>query len=659
MSGRHLTSSDLAPAERPRRRSPRTVVKFVAALAMVGLVTAAMLPTAAAAPQAEQWSLDQLAMEFIQRDVRGDGVIVAVVDTAIAAGHSDLQGQLVDGWDAIEDQPYRIDDPRRATAAVEHGTMVAGIVVASADAAGVTGVAPGAKVMPIRAVPDEGRGDTGVLADGIRWAVDNGADVINISIRSRTNSARVRAAVDHAAANGVIVVSSAGRGPETGPFYPAALDSVIAVGAVDSSLTRHVDSPITTAVELAAPGADIVTTSGTTPDGLVRGWGTSFAAPHVSGVIAIMRQVAPSASLIEIREALHATAVDLGAPGRDGEYGHGLIDAVGALMWIDRRPPEPPAASRVVVGAGVISVQWDASASFDVLSYEVLVDGRLAAVVPRESLTATVAAPAVGAGRIEVRAVDASGRRASSDPADAGVGTPAIEGAPLALVTSSGRAVGLDTSVPFARVDDAVAAAGDVSGYWLVAANGAVVPRGDVVHLGDASGLEIDAPIVDIAATPSGLGYWLLGADGGVYAFGDARFVGSIAGLQLAAPAVAMVPSASGGGYWIAAQDGGVFALGDATFSGSASSVTLASPVIDIAAGSDGYWVLGADGGVFAFGSPFLGRLAASSSALVAADGGYQVVDAVGVIRGFGPAPDRGAVQLLPGERVVGVLDAR
>ena len=614
-------------------------------------VAAAGFAEPVGAARQTQWGLDRLAIEFVQQDVDGTGVIVAVVDTSIALGHDDLRGQFVDGWDAVDGRAIRVDDPTWARAATDHGTMVAGVIAGRADATGITGVAPGAKIMPIRAVPDDGRGDTRQLAEGIRWAVDNGADVVNVSIRSTTDSARVRAAVDHAAANGVIVVASAGRGPSVGPFYPAALDTVIAVGAVDSDLGRHVESPVNAAVELVAPGVDIVTTSGTDTDGYLRGFGTSFAAPHVAGVVAIMRQIAPDASLDEVREALHQTAFDLGNDGRDDEFGHGFVDAVGSLMWIDRRAPQAPVTRIVDARGGTVRVEWQSSSSFDVLSYEVLVDGRVAATLPREASTATVQRPEADS-QVTVRAVDASGRTSTADPAEI---DPFVARG-LAVVTSTGRAVAFDRAVPFANVTGAVAAAGDLDGYWLVDANGSVVPRGDARHLGDAVGLDLNAPIVDIAATPSGEGYWLLGSDGGVYSFGDARFAGSVADLQLDRPAIALVPTATGDGYWIVAKDGGVFALGDAPFLGSASGMTLDGSIRHAATDGSGYWLLGSDGGVFSFGSTYHGRTNGAAARLVADAGGYLVFGDDGRITALGAAAGRANVQLLPGEFIVGVL---
>jgi len=143
------------------------------------------------------------------------------------------------------------------------------------------------------------------------------------------------------------------------------------------------------------------------------------------------------------------------------------------------------------------------------------------------------------------------------------------------------------------------------NGYWLVARDGGVFAFGDARFFGSTGGLPLFAPVVGMAATPSGNGYWLVAEDGGVFAFGDARFFGSTGGLPLLAPVVAIAPTPTGDGYWLVARDGGVFSFGDARFFGSLGGTLVAMPVTDIAAtiGGDGYWLLAANGRVFAFGA--------------------------------------------------------
>ena len=632
---------------------------MLVAVALVSVIS----PTRARAADERggQWALDRLAIEVVHRDVTGSGIVVAVVDTAIAAGHNDLVGKMVDGYDFVTNRPIDVQAVANARSSIDHGTMVAGIIAADADGDGITGIAPGARIMPVRVVADDGQGSTVQLAAGIRWAVDNGADVINVSIRSTTDSAGVRSAVDHAVNNGVIVVASAGNTTVAGPFYPASLPNVIAVGASDVSGAHYAGSPVSAAVEVVAPGADIITASGIGVDQYQRGWGTSFAAPHVSGVVAIMREIAPQATLGEVREALHRTARDLGAPGRDDTFGYGELDAVGALMWIDRRNPEPPTTSTISATATELNLEWTPSPSFDVLKYEIVIDGRVVGSVEGSVTAASVPRPAAETATVSVRAVDASGRSANDPATTVQLAAIPVNRAGISLVASSGRVVSSGSSVPFSALT--VSAVGSApapnGGYWLVDATGRVTPRAGATWLGDGSNLRLRAPVVGMAPTPRGDGYWLVSADGGVFAFGAARFAGSVAGMNLAAPVVGIASSPTGQGYWLVGADGGVFALGDARFAGSAGSYGLVQPVVSITATGTGYLLLGADGGVFSFSAPFYGSASGSgleAVALVVVPGGYTIIGAEGRVRSFGAATATAGASMLPGETVVGIL---
>ncbi len=186
-------------------------------------------------------------------------------------------------------------------------------------------------------------------------------------------------------------------------------------------------------------------------------------------------------------------------------------------------------------------------------------------------------------------------------------------------------------------------------GTWSVTPDGAVTPGGGAPQHGSLVEVELRAPAVGIAATPTGGGYWVVGADGGVFAFGDAPFHGSTGALDLRQPVVGLAPTCDGvDGYWLAAADGGVFAFGDAPFLGSMGGVALNQPVVAMAPTCDGagYWLVGADGGVFNFGSAaFHGSLGsvrldvAVVGILPTEDGdGYWLIDAEGTRHAFGAA---------------------
>jgi hypothetical protein len=182
--------------------------------------------------------------------------------------------------------------------------------------------------------------------------------------------------------------------------------------------------------------------------------------------------------------------------------------------------------------------------------------------------------------------------------------------------------------------------------------------------LGPAAGLQLNAPVLDIAAHPNGNGYWLVSGDGGVFTFGDAHFFGSTGGLPLKAPAIGMAASRDGNGYWIAATDGGVFSFGNAGFMGSLGSLHLNSPVLSITAtpSGRGYWLTAADGGVFAFGdAEFHGSASGIAQRPIVAMAatrsghGYYLLAADGGVFAFGDAAFRGAAVDPTGAPSVGI----
>ncbi|MGH9285086.1 MAG: delta-60 repeat domain-containing protein, partial [Acidimicrobiales bacterium] len=141
-------------------------------------------------------------------------------------------------------------------------------------------------------------------------------------------------------------------------------------------------------------------------------------------------------------------------------------------------------------------------------------------------------------------------------------------------------------------------------GYWLVTARGRIIAFGDAVFIGDTRALALNQPITRMAATPTGLGYWLLGRDGGVFTFGDATFFGSTGARRLNAPVIDLAPVPDGSGYWLVGSDGGVFTFGAAQFHGSTGDLRLNAPVVAALAAPSGagYWLAASDGGVFTFG---------------------------------------------------------
>ena len=175
---------------------------------------------------------------------------------------------------------------------------------------------------------------------------------------------------------------------------------------------------------------------------------------------------------------------------------------------------------------------------------------------------------------------------------------------------------------------------------------------GGAPDLGPPAGLDLNTPLLDIAAHPGGNGYWLVSSDGGVFSFGDARFFGSTGNLPLKAPVIGMAAARGGNGYWLTATDGGVFTFGDAAFRGSLGSLQLNSPILSITAtpSGNGYWLAAADGGVFAFGdAEFHGAATGVSQrpivgmASTPSGHGYYLLASDGGVFAFGDAAFRGA----------------
>ncbi|MCI3929481.1 type VII secretion-associated serine protease mycosin [Streptomyces sp. AN091965] len=315
-----------------------------AAAALAGAL--ALLPAAPARAddgiRAQQWALDAMGTGQAWRTTKGEGVTVAVLDTGVDGSHPDLRGSVLPGEDMVGFGARRGD---RTWA--RHGTAMAGIIAGHGHGEGrgdgVLGIAPGARILPVRVILEDGdparrkarqsRGNA--LAEGIRWAADHGADVINLSLGDDSKSAHPEpsedAAVQYALKKGAVVVASAGNGGERGDHvsYPAAYPGVIVATAVDENGARASFSTRRWYATVSAPGDDIVIAD---PDRkYYEGWGTSAASAFVSGAVALIRAARPGLSPAQVKRLLQDTAQDAPAGGRDDSRGFGLIDPVAAL----------------------------------------------------------------------------------------------------------------------------------------------------------------------------------------------------------------------------------------------------------------------------------------------------------------------------------------
>ena len=305
------------------------MIRQLIAVAMAALTGASVAlcgsPAHADEIRNKQWHLSFLKVAEAQRLSTGKGVTVAVIDTGVS-NHPDLAGSVSKGTDFV--------DPGGSgrTDIVGHGTGMAGLIAAHGkNGNGALGIAPDAKILPIRVFEDQKRNVK--LAAAINYAVTHGADVINLSVGGSVDPAIIEA-VDAAKDADIVVVASAGNKPESvGVTAPAFLDSIVAVGAVDRSGKKAAVSVTGPALDLMAPGEDIESTS---RNGRYRtGTGTSDSAAIVSGAAALIRSKYPEMSATEVVDRLEATATDKGAPGVDDEYGHGIVNIVAALAGGD------------------------------------------------------------------------------------------------------------------------------------------------------------------------------------------------------------------------------------------------------------------------------------------------------------------------------------
>lgn len=320
-----------------------------------------------------QWGPRRVQAEHAWRIARGDGVTIAIIDTGVDLDHEDLSGRLwanpgeipgngidddgngfiddVHGWDFVN----RDGDPRDDNG---HGTHCAGIAAAETDnAVGIAGMAPGARIMAVKVLDSRGSGSTATLAEGISYALDNGADIISVSIGGPSGASVLLGAIRRATAARVPVIAAAGN--EGGAIlFPAAYPESLCVGASDADDVRTSYSNYGSALDVLAPGG----TPGRAIYSTVRNngydWkiGTSMATPHVSGVAALLRGERPALSVEAVEHLLSETALRPGGHGWDQYYGHGVVQAGSALdlMLADTTPPVSEVTTAVAPPEGVL-----------------------------------------------------------------------------------------------------------------------------------------------------------------------------------------------------------------------------------------------------------------------------------------------------------------
>ena len=304
-------------------------------LVLTGLLLATSLTPA------DNWWISDYGFDQLALD--GTGVTVAVIDTGVDDSHPDLVGKVVGGVDLSG-----VGTPDGTTGVGSssfHGTMVASLIAGQgSDASGVIGVAPGAELLSVSIGLGVENADTDQqIASGVIWAVDHGADIINLSLsrNSQTWPKSWDEAFGYAFEHDVLIVAAAGnRSDHSGrPSAPATIPGVISVGGVTKDLQPSQLTAEGFKISVVAPAQDLF---GSYPNETYRSWGgSSAAAPIVSGLLALMKQQDPTATANDLIARLIFSTKDLGDPGIDASFGYGLIDPQAAIAANDLSAENP------------------------------------------------------------------------------------------------------------------------------------------------------------------------------------------------------------------------------------------------------------------------------------------------------------------------------
>lgn len=421
-----------------RRAARPAVVAVVLVALFVGLVPGVAHASDPARDQ--QWALDVIGADAAHAVGQGPGVTIAIVDSGVDLDHEDLTDNLVAGIDLVDPDTPPQDE-------FGHGTHVAGIAAAvGGNGRGIRGVAPRARIMPVRVLDEDGRGSSSDVSQGVRWAADNGADVVNLSLGEagqQVFGSSLVDAIEYAWGRGVVVVVAAGNEFVLGSGFSDEPALVVSATTRDDHEPDYSNGVGNARWGMAAPGGGCQLLTCPREDGVFSTYweadrpdvyaylsGTSMAAPHVAGAAAVLRSLGLSPR--ETVDRLLATAEDLGPSGRDSTYGAGRLDL---------------AAATAGLGPGAEETQPDAERAPGS-------DARPRPTGPSPSEPAEPSPPPAGSpGRSSPTAAtpspeasqpsappgaDGSAASATPDPTPADPRTPAASAAPTALADAAG-----------------------------------------------------------------------------------------------------------------------------------------------------------------------------------------------------------------------------
>jgi thermitase len=314
----------------------RVLASLISLFLLVGTVNGATVPNDPYWPSQEATSFEQVHLEEAWNISTGPTPIkIAVLDTGVS-DHPDLAGKILEGYDFYANDTIPEDISG-------HGTMMIGIIAAATNnGIGIATPCWTCLIIPVKI--GNPSGTISMLAQGIIWAVDHGAKIINISlIHSGTTSAEI-AAIEYAKNNGVLVIAAAGNQGCVCTYYPAGYDYVIAVGAVDREDVHRSYSNTGPHLDLSAPGVawgpNLKFTTGYAASS-----GTSASSAIVSGIAALLWSANPTYTATQIRDLLFDYAADLGESGKDSVYGWGRIDAYNSITGTVVPTPTPSPTS--------------------------------------------------------------------------------------------------------------------------------------------------------------------------------------------------------------------------------------------------------------------------------------------------------------------------
>ena len=360
------------------------------------------------------WSLPKVdALDAWTINTGSSSVVIAVLDSGIDATHPDLASQIVPGWNVYNNNSDTSD-------VCGHGTAVAGAAAAASNnAIGVASVAWGCRIMPVRISDASGVASESAIANGLAWAANHGARIANISYYV-TGSRTVSSAAKSFQSKGGVVIAAAGN---YGISESIGDDPyIVTVGATDPSDILYTWSSRGNNLDLVAPGNVFTTLMG---GSYGTGGGTSFAAPVVAGVAALIRSNNPTLTPLEVQNILRTSADDLGDAGWDPNYGYGRVNAYRAVLasqtavgTLDLAAPivSITAPNSGVKVTGTVNVEVDATDNVGVVRNELYVDGVLKASSTTAPFTLkwNTRKAAAGMHQLECRAYDRAGNVGNS-----------------------------------------------------------------------------------------------------------------------------------------------------------------------------------------------------------------------------------------------------